>query len=430
MSNALAIAAVTAALRDLINETMVTQHVSTSVGSPVDVTALAPDLVKTDANGKNQLNLFLYQVTPNIGWWNFDQPARDARGARVSRPLLALDLHYLLTAYADKDLHAEILLGCAMQYLHELSVLTREMIRDKQTAWAIDPDASLRAAATSNVAEQIEQIKVCPQQQSVEELSKLWSAFQAKYRPTAAYQVSVVLIESNFGARSALPVLTIGPQDSGVVAEPDLAPLYPTLTEADPPGSQVGVRLNETLTLRGFHLDGNPGDTLTILLTHPRFSAPATLPPALGANANQVQVVIPNDPDNYPAGPYTIAVGFSAGGNRYRTTNELPFILSPNNPTLPPSPLTRDGSGNLTVTATVSPKVWQGQRAALLLGDREAIALPFAVDKTNSLTFVFRAIPPAPAYLYRLLVDGVVNEFIDRSQTPPVFVPGQTVAVT
>ncbi len=430
MSNALAIAAVTAALRDLIHETMVAQSVSTSVGSTVDVTALAPDLVKTDVSGKNQINLFLYQVTPNIGWFNVDQPARDARGARVSRPLLALDLHYLLTAYADKDLNAEILLGYAMQFLHELSVLTREIIRDKQTTWSASADASLIAAATSNIAEQIEQIKICPQSQSVEELSKLWSAFQTRYRPTATYQVSVVLIESNPAARTPLPVLAIGKDDSGVMAQADLTPPFPLLVAATPPNQQVGVRLDEMLTLTGFHLDGNPGDTVTGLLTHPRFSAPVNQPPEPGSTASRVQIKIPNDPDNFPAGAYTVAVGFINGGKLYRTTNELSFVLSPNNPILPPSPLVRDGSGNLTVAATVSPKVWQGQRASLLLGDREAIALPFVGAKTNSLSFVFRAIPPNPAYLYRLRVDGAESEFVDRSKTPPAFAPGQTVAVT
>lgn len=429
MSNALAIAAVTAVLRDLINDTMVDQGLSSIVGSTVNVTALAPDLVKTDLTGTNQLNLFLYQVTPNIGWRNFDQPARDARGDRITQPLLALDLHYLLTAYSDKDLHAEIMLGYAMQYLHELCIVSREIIHDKETTWAASADASVRAMAKAQLADQVEQIKIVPQGQSVEEMSKLWAAFQAKYRPTAGYLVTVVLIESNVSARSPLPVLTIGVNDSGVKAIPNLIPPYPVLNSVIPPSSQLGVQLNQTLTLKGYHLDGDPGDTVKVVVNNLHFSAPVNLTPT-SVKTSEVQVAIPNDPDNYPAGAYTVAIGFDKGAGIYRLTNELPFVLVPNKPTLPAGPLARAGDGSLTVTATITPKVWQGQRAYLFLGDHQAVALPFVGSKTNSLQFVFSAIPANPAYLYRLRVDGADSEFIDRTKTPPVFFPGQTIAVT
>ena len=49
-------------------------------------------------------------------------------------------------------------------------------------------------AATSH--EQIERVRITPQPLSVDELSKLWTAFQTHFRISAAYQVSVVLIES------------------------------------------------------------------------------------------------------------------------------------------------------------------------------------------------------------------------------------------
>ena len=50
------------------------------------------------------------------------------------------------------------------------------------------PDAklpeSLRALANSSLAEQLEQIKLTPDTLGAEEISKLWAAFQSKYRPT------------------------------------------------------------------------------------------------------------------------------------------------------------------------------------------------------------------------------------------------------
>jgi hypothetical protein len=63
MSDALAIAAVTGLLRDLLTGVMTRPdlNLSTVVGSAVDVSALPPDLIKSETNGINRLNLFLYQ---------------------------------------------------------------------------------------------------------------------------------------------------------------------------------------------------------------------------------------------------------------------------------------------------------------------------------------------------------------------------------
>ena len=130
MGNALAIAAVTAVLKDLLNNGLIDHNVTGAVGGNVTVSALPPDRVFAPGTQEgNQLNLFLYQVAPNIGWRNVGLPSRDERGERLSNPPLALDLHYLLTAYGAEDLHAELLLGYAMQLLHETPVLTRKSIR-------------------------------------------------------------------------------------------------------------------------------------------------------------------------------------------------------------------------------------------------------------------------------------------------------------
>jgi hypothetical protein len=160
VSNALAIAAVTAILKDKINERIISSKVSDIVGSEVAVSAVSPDLIKTETNGKNQINLFLYQVAPNSGWQNLRLPSHDSQGERVSNPPLALNLHYLLTAYAKEDMYAEVLIGYAMQFIHEMPVLTREAIRKIQKKWSGETDNFLKAMATSNLAEQTELIKL------------------------------------------------------------------------------------------------------------------------------------------------------------------------------------------------------------------------------------------------------------------------------
>src|SRR5262249_2635616 len=150
------------------------------------------------------------------------------------------------------------LLGYAMQLLHETPVLARDAIRaaliPPTVTGAILPPA-LQALAASDLADQVEQLKICPAFLNTEELSKLWSALQAHYRPTAAYQVSVVLIEATRSTRTPLPVLTRGPVDPltgrerGIIAQPDLTPPFPTLLAVRPPHQQPSAHLGDTLTL-------------------------------------------------------------------------------------------------------------------------------------------------------------------------------------
>src|SRR3954465_9478756 len=116
MSNALAIAGVTAVLKDLLENGLIDHQVTGAVGTEVTVSSLAPDVVPIDgAEAAPRLNLFLYQVTPNAAWRNVDLPSCDRSGRRISNPPLALDLHYLLTAYGFAELQAEVLLGYGMQ---------------------------------------------------------------------------------------------------------------------------------------------------------------------------------------------------------------------------------------------------------------------------------------------------------------------------
>ena len=129
MSGPLAFATVTAVLKDFLNDGLVNSDLSAILGT-VKVSALPPDRIATGADEPSQLNVFLYQVTANPGWRNADLPSRSSGGdQRLSNPPLAVDLHYLLTAYGAQDLDAEVLLGYAMQLMHETPVLTRQAIR-------------------------------------------------------------------------------------------------------------------------------------------------------------------------------------------------------------------------------------------------------------------------------------------------------------
>ena len=78
-----------------------------------------------------RLNVFLYRITPNIGYYNLDLPTRDTTtGQLIQRQKLGLNLDYLLTDYAsdNDDIISQKLLGSAMRVLNERSILDRDTI--------------------------------------------------------------------------------------------------------------------------------------------------------------------------------------------------------------------------------------------------------------------------------------------------------------
>jgi Pvc16 N-terminal domain len=387
LSNFLAIGAVTALLRDLLYEGLVRQHVVGTLDAD-HVGALPPDLIEKVTNGKPRLNLFLHRVSPNTGWSNVGYPAFDGRGTRVGNPPLALDLHYLLTAQGSDDFHAEVLLGCAMQLLHETPVLTRSTIRQKQATWSAGNDDLLRALATAELSDQAEQIKITPEAMTPEEVSRLWAAFQAHYRPAAAYRVTVVLIESDHARKSPLPVLTIGPADRGVFSQPNTAPSTPTLVAVMPPDKQPYARLEDDLVLEGHRLDGitlmdeDSGvaiESITVSFSDPRRPRTLKADPREGNMASQMAVrlstAIEQDaPGRSPekrwaAGIYGVSVLFRRSGeDSDRATNELPFALAPT--IVLPIRATREAD-KVTFVVKCKPEVRWDQRASLLVGNVE-----------------------------------------------------------
>lgn len=427
MSTALALASVTAVLKDLLNNGLIDHNVSGQVGESVTVSALPPDRIPTDpSNEKSQLNLFLYQVTPNAGWRNVGLPSRNGRGDRLTNPPLALDLHYLLTAYGEKELHTEILLGYGMQLLHETPVLTRDAIRrslaplDPLDGGALPP--TLQGLYGAGLAEQVEQIKICPMTITTEEISRLWSAFQARYRPTAAYQATVVLIESRSGrGRSALPV-----RERKVYAVPFARPFIEQIksqaNEQEPVVANQPILAGYNLILTGQELRGEdtrinvsgievapPPNNITA--TRIRFQLPA----ALQAGVQGVQVV-----------QYTL-MGTPLTPHSGVASNVAAFVLRPSIGTV--SATTQPGSeaGLLsgTINLQVAPAVGRNQRVILLLNelDQPANRPPFAYSFEAVSPYLSTLPPTLPPetvttlaipihdvgtgkYLVRLQVDG------------------------
>lgn len=415
MSNSLAIAAVTKTLRNLI-----AKGIADELGSG-NITVRPLDKARDNGDSGNQINIFLYQTLPNAAWRNQDLRNRVKPGETGQAPL-ALNLYYLITAYGqdNDDILSHRLLGTAMRVLHDHCILNPSEIKD--------------ALAESDLQNQIERVRINPVTLSLEELSKLWSCFQTQYRISAAYEVSVILIESDRPVKAPLPVLTRGSEDKGIIAQTNLTPPFPTLETVEPPYQQPSVRLGEVLTLRGHHLDSED-KKVYVLFTQAHFTEPIKVELSTGT-ATELKISMSDrvgiwpqgkEPSTWQIGIYTVAVQVKRN-NKKQTSNALPFSLAP-----------RIDSSNLVLkrnllTLTPRPSVRSGQKVVLLLGDREF--LPKEIEPTpnrnrsiSSLVFDIKGTTRG-SYFFRLRVDGVDSILVDRSGTSPVFDQSQKVEIT
>ena len=433
MSNALAIAAVTAVLKDLLDTGIIDHQVTDALGAGVTVSALPPDMIPLEGvDAVPRLNLFLHQATPNTAWRNALMPTHDAAGRRTTNPPLALDLHYLLTAYGAAELQAEVLLGYGLLMLHENPVLTRESIRTalqpSPVSGAILPSV-FQALRAADLADQVELLKLTPQAMNPEEMSRLWSALHAHYRPTAAFTVSVVLIERPLPARTPLPVLTRGrfdaalQRDEGVIVAAGLTPPFPTLTEVGVAahGTPATLRGGDTVTLAGHHLAGTQRE---IVLRNDRLAVTQALPLPDSATEGDVDFVLPDLPNDLPAGIYRLELRvLRPGDSAPRASNALPVALAPAITSFPPVSIGRDPGpdGALHVSISCTPAARPGQRVALMMDGAEAPALPFTAA-TTTLAFDFPRPPPAGGTpLLRLKIDGIESVAVNRAVKPPAF---------
>ena len=198
MNSPLVLAAVTAALENLLENGLVDHAVTAALGGDTAVSALPPDRVATGPDEKAQINLFLYQVsakglTPGS---RFEGGAERANA--VTSPPHSLELEYLLTAYGVDDLQTEILLGYGMAVLADAPVLSAEALGTIITAVSSQDGGRVVPPARAVLSDPallrcFRRVKISPQALQTEEMVNLWSSFQVAYRPSIAYRVSVEL---------------------------------------------------------------------------------------------------------------------------------------------------------------------------------------------------------------------------------------------
>ena len=429
MSNFLAIATVTAALRRTLEESLNKDEFCDA--AVTIVRPYGPD----SGVPKTGINLYLYMVTPNAALRNADMPNRNSEGRLVQRPQVALDLHYLLTFYGDdKELKPQRLLGNAVRTLNSKPVLTRQMIRDTITKEDRYTDKFLE---DSNLADALETVKFTPTSLSLDELYKLWSVFfQTPYQLSVSYIGTVVLIESDATPQSVLPVhernLYVVPFHQPVIEKVQSAKDSEMLIVAESKLIVRGKKLQGDITLvkidgKKIKPEGTRDTQITITLPsglyagvhglqvvhHTMMSTP---PPHKGVESNSAASVL------HP--PLTEEVTVSE-------SNLVAFVLHPiiiGEVTVSTLNGTEDAPPLTALKITVKPTIGKDQRVALLLNkilSKEPVSYTF-VDKSRDTDKDTLEIPitgvEAADYLVRVQVDGAQSQLIiDIDKDSPAF---------
>lgn len=339
MTNFQAIATVTATIAYLMDGVLTDVPAAAITTKPPDVIVNGPPVAG--------LNIFLYQVNLNQSFRNLDQPARNSSGTLIKRPRLALNLEYLLTATGDgnDDIQAHQILASAMRILNENPLLSSTTIEQ-----AI---AATSEVSGSDLPYQIEQVKITPLVLSLDELAKLWSSFfQTNYRVSTAYEVTVVILDSQEMPQPALPVLK-----SQISVVPFSIPI---IQSVDPQVLQSSP--TASLTISGLNFTTPETDTTVnineVIVTPPAATTTSTeitliVPAAVTPGVRSVQVV---QSMQLASGQPTLPLFES---------NVVPFVLAPTITT--PPPITGVHGGTMTIAFT--PNVEAGQEIDFLIGN-------------------------------------------------------------
>jgi hypothetical protein len=377
MSDYLAVGGVTAVLRWLLANALSSGGPSTVLTSASSITAVSPDLIAAGADEEPQLNLFMYYVSLNPALRNLELPYRDAAGNPVSNPPLALNLHYLVSAYGSSQggqLTAEILLGWAMKVFHDNPVVPADTIQEALTALAGQSSAEAKLVSASTLAGQLEHVRITPESLTTEEIYRLWPAFQAPYRPSSAFRVSVVVIQDTDMVSAALPVrhrrLVALPMQSPVISA-----VSPVMASVGQLFTLTGANfLGQSLADTAVSIDGTTVPTALVQGGLIRLWLPTSL--QAGTRLVRVQRMV-----TFP-GETTPRRGF--------TSSPVPFQLLPTIKDSSPVQATHGAS----LTLAVSPPVGRAQQVTVYFGDNAVpvpARLPTAPATSATLTLAVPA---------------------------------------
>jgi hypothetical protein len=418
MSNYLAIATVTEAIRQMLDRAIKPDF--NKVLDEATATAVRPN---AGAVGLPKLgvNLYLYQISHNAAFRNADLPTRRADGSVSKSPRVALDLHYLFSFYGEESkLEPQQVLGSVIRTLHASPALIQKQIRH-----IIETSGHLNQ---SDLDREIERIKLSPLPLALEELSRIWSVFfQNSYTLSVAYQASVVFID---GMESPSPSLPVMERNLYVLpfGVPAIDGVLSQTAEGEPLVPNPHFLARQRLIFTGNSLCGDR--------TAVRIDG-EDIPVAniLDVKDNRVTISLPPD---LPAGVHTVLVAHKRMIGTPETehsgveSNAVPFLLCPaiTVPATPVEPVGAPDDGGKTIFTTsiavgFDPAVGRDQRVALIMNEYQAhpvdravfyrIAAPAhngitdaGILETGSIVFALTSpAKPAPGkYICRVLVDG------------------------
>ena len=414
MSNARAIATVTMSLKEVLRE----NALWTVPGS--EVVTLRPQEAEKLPNDSPRINLYLYQIVPNVAFRTADLPTRRSDGSVIQKPQSAWDLHYLLSFYGNETTaDDQLLLGSTVDVLHAQPFLSREMIR---TTISNSP-----YLVESNLAEQVESIKFSPLILNLEELSKVWSVFfQTPYALSISYQASVVLIEADEVPRPVLPVLqrNIYPV---TFRQPTIERILSQIAEDQPILPNQPILTGHRLILEGRQLQGDTtrirvgqvelAQNLTVSDTRIGF----VIPPTVKTGVRGVQVA------------HVMKISTPERDYRYVESNVAAFVLRPTiTGVITLSNVQENGRVITVATVPVSPEIAPTPRVVLLLNQRPGanpsadlaayqFTAPAVTTECSSIAIPIDRIP-AGEYLVRLQVDGAESLLtVDPDPESPTF---------
>lgn len=151
----------------------------TGISPKPEITFKSPKEIKDDGGSTNKVSLFLYQIMENPHLRN-EEPIRVDDTHLQNAPLI-LDLLYLVTPYSDDKTQEKYILGKVMQIFYDNGVLSGTVLQ-------------------GSLAGSDEEIRLLPYAISLDDLTKVWSAFQdVAYRLSVAYMATPVRIDSTRG---------------------------------------------------------------------------------------------------------------------------------------------------------------------------------------------------------------------------------------
>jgi len=424
MSTYKAMAAVSSTLKNLLLDRM--------EDAPGNITLAPPDVAIQGATAR-RLNLYLFQITENASLKNQEIPGQGNPGA-YGQPPLSLNLHYLMTAYADSDtaqdsdLAAQLVLCDAMRVFHDYAIIPPDLAKLSDPAQTIlDPD----------LVGEYERVKITLQPVSIEEISKIWTAMpHAHFRRSVLYEVAVVQIASRLPRRLPRPVktrrvsLTLSrrPEITAVYRTP--APAVPSLPPE--PRGDPRVKVHQEITIEGLRFNA--------IQTRVRLGdlAPVLVVPA---SDEEIRVTVPDDPLLQP-GTQAVEVlteqpldSVEGGlGTGTRPPSPLTQILASNHgffllvPEITPPVVPLQGKATDTLTVN-GKRLWSpGRESFVVVGDA-AIPVPAAPPPSSTsvkvpLEMLATTLPVPPSggtlYAVRVLVNGVQNlEDVGFTFLPP-----------